>query len=168
MEGRPTTSMKKGWLYRTYCDKKNHEIALVMLTQWWSRSSDDDPTVMIQIKWWSRSSDDDPDRVMIQIEWWSISRWRWLEDEDDLKMNMTWRWWELDDDPDDTEKKTCANKLCWENTFLVKGECWRNCNFRMYSLVYIMYCTPMFIPGSIYNVIESCHASMFLSRDSTM
>ena len=29
----------------------------------------------------------------------------------------------LDDDPDDTEKKTCADKLCRENTFLVKREC---------------------------------------------
>ena len=28
----------------------------------------------------------------------------------------------------------------------------------MYSLVFLMYCTPMFIPGSVCNVIESCHA----------
>ena len=46
MEARPTPNMKKGWLCRTSCDKKNHEIA---------------PMVMIQIEWWSRSSDDDPD-----------------------------------------------------------------------------------------------------------
>ena len=45
------------------------------------------------------------------------------------------------------------------------GECCCICNFGMYSLVYFMYCTPMFIPGSICNVIESCHASMFLSGD---
>ena len=31
-----------------------------------------------------------------------------------------------------------------------------------------MYCTPMFIPISISNVIESCHAPMFLSGDSIM
>ena len=147
MEARPTTIMKKGWLCRTSYDEKNHEIAPMMIQiERWSRSSDDDLAVMIQIEWWSRFSDDDPYRVMmIQIEWWSRSRWRWLEDEDDLKMKMTWRWRELDDDPDDTKKKTCADKLCRENTFLVKRECWCNCNFRMYSLVFLMYYTPMFI-----------------------
>ena len=31
MEARPTTSMKKGWLCRTSCDEKNHEIAPVMI-----------------------------------------------------------------------------------------------------------------------------------------
>ena len=31
MEARPTTSMKKGWLYRTSCDEKNHEIAPEMI-----------------------------------------------------------------------------------------------------------------------------------------
>ena len=46
--------------------------------------------------------------------------------------------------------------------------CWCNCNFRMYSLVYLMYCTPMFIPGSVCNVIESCHAPMFQSGVSIM
>ena len=100
MEARLTTSMKKGWLYRTSCDEKNHEIAPVMFQWWWS-SSDDPDWVMIQIQlWWSSdvldwvwSSDDDPD-----------------PDEDDLKIEMTWRWrWrELNDDPDDTEKKTHA------------------------------------------------------------
>ena len=30
--GRPTTSMKKGWLCRTSCDEKNHEIAHMMMT----------------------------------------------------------------------------------------------------------------------------------------
>ena len=40
MMGRPTTSMKKGWLYRTSCDKKNHEIAPVMIQ---IESGDDDP-----------------------------------------------------------------------------------------------------------------------------
>ena len=30
--GRPTTSMKKGWLCRTSSDEKNHEIEHMMLT----------------------------------------------------------------------------------------------------------------------------------------
>ena len=150
LEARPTTSMRKGWLCRTSYDEKNQEIAPVMMTS-------DDPAVMIY--WWSRSSDDD--LVMIQIEWWSRS-----SDEDDLKNKMTWwwRWRELDDDSDDTEKKTCADKLCRENTFLVKRECWCICDFGMYSLVYLMYFTSMFIPGSVCNVIESCHSPMFWSR----
>ena len=143
--------------------------AVTIQIKWWSRL-DDDPVVMIQIEWWSRSSEDNPDRVMIQIQMKMTWRWRWPEDEDDLKMNMTWRWrWrELDDDSDDTEKKTCADKLCRENTFLVKRECWCIFNFGMYSLVYLMYYTPMFILGSVCNVFETCHAPMFLSRDSIM
>ena len=44
--------------------------------------------------------------------------------------------------------------------------CWCICNFGIYSLVYIMYCTLMFILGSIYNLIESFHASMLRSGDS--
>ena len=35
-------------------------------------------------------------------------------------------------------------------------------NFRMYSLVFLMYCTLMFILGCVCNVIESCHAPMFI------
>ena len=141
MKGRPTTSMKKGWLYRTSYDENNWEIALVM---------------MIQIQRWSRSSDI-PDPLMIQTQWWS-------SDDPDPVMKITWRWRWLDVDPDDTEKKTCADKLCRENTFLVKKECWCNCNFRMYFLSIVtdvhsrMYCnvfeschTPMFILGSFYN-----------------
>ena len=159
--GSPTPSMKNGWLYRTSCDEKNHEIAPMVMIQieWGSRSSDD-------VQWWSKSSDDPDPVMMIQIQWWSRSdNERWLEDEEDLKMKMTWRWrWrELDDDPDDTEKKTCAGKFCRENTFLVKRECWCNCNFGMYSLVFLMYCNPMFILGCICNVLESCHSPMFLS-----
>ena len=71
--------MKKGWLCRESYDKKNQEIAPVMMIQQrWSRSSDDlDPVMM---------SGDDPDPMM----------------------KMTWRWQGLDDDPEDTEKKTCA------------------------------------------------------------
>ena len=107
---------------------------------------------MIQIKWWSRL-DDDP--VMLQIKWWCRL-------DDDPMMIQTWRWRWLDDDPDDTKKKTCANKLCQENTLLVKRECWCNCNFGMYSSVYLMYCTPMFILGCVCNVIESCHTPMFI------
>ena len=69
MEAWPTMSMKKGWLYRTSCDEKNHEIAHMMMTRddpdramiqiqlWWLRE--------IQIKWWSRSSSDDPNWAMI-------------------------------------------------------------------------------------------------------
>ena len=136
-----------------------------MIQQRWSRSRDDPDLEMILHGWsWLR---DDPNPVMmIQIEWWSRSRWIWLEDEGDLKIEMTWRWrWRrVDDDPDDTEKKTCADKLCRENTFLVKRECWCNCNFRMYSLVFLMYCTLMFIPGHVCNVIKSwCHALIFWS-----
>ena len=98
-EGRPTTSMKKGWLYRNSYDEKNLEIAPVLIQiEWWSRSSNDDPTVMIQIEWWSRSSP----VMMIQIE-------RWSRSEDDLKKKMTWR----RDDPADTEKNTSA-KNCVE------------------------------------------------------
>ena len=157
MEARPTTNMKKGWLCITSCDEKNADIEPF---DWDSgRSDDDDDPVMIQTWWWSS---DALDQVMIQT-WW-----RWLDNEDDLKRKMTWRRRWLDDDLDDTEKKTCANKLCPENTFLVKRECWCICNFGMYSLVYFKYCTPMFILGSIYNVIESCHIPMFQSRDSIM
>ena len=32
-EARPTTSMKKGWVYRSSYDEKNHEIAPLMMTQ---------------------------------------------------------------------------------------------------------------------------------------
>ena len=171
MEARPTTSMKKGWLCRTSRDEKNEEIEPF---NWDNGSRDDDgDQVMINLWWWSRSSDD---LDLMMIQWWSKSsddpnlmkmtwQWRWLDDEDDLKMKMTWRRRWLDDDLDDTEKKNCADKLCRENTFLVKRECWCICNFGMYSLV---YCTPMFIPGSICNVIESCHAPMFRSGDSIM
>ena len=99
---------------------------------------------------------------MIQIQIKMTWRWRWLEDKDDLNMKMTWRWKGLEDDPDDTEKKTCGDKLCWENNFLVKRECLCNCNFRMYSLVFIMYCNLMLILGCICNVLESCHNPMFI------
>ena len=152
MMARPTSSMKKGWLYRTSCDEKNHEIAPVKIQCWWS-SRDDSDQGMTQIHRWC-SSDDDPDWVMIQIQVKMTWIWRWLGDEGDLKIEMTWRWrwWRLDDDPDDIE-----------NTFLVKRECRCNCNFGMYSLVFLMYCNPMFIPWSIYNVLESCHALRFQS-----
>ena len=143
MEVRPTTNMKKGWLCRTSRDEKNHDITPVMMIhQWLSRSSDDiDPVMMIQ-QWWSRSSDDpnlvmmsndDPDPMM-KMTW----RWRWPEYKDDLKMKMNWRQRWIDDDPDDTEKNTCVDKLCQENTFLVKRECWCICNFGMY-FTYISY-----------------------------
>ena len=108
--------------------------------QWWC-------PMMIQIERWSKCTDDVP--------WWSRSR----DDPDPT----TWRWIWLNDDPDDTTKKTCADILCRENTFLVKRECWCICNFWMRSLVYFMYCTQMFLSKSICNVIESCHTPMFIS-----
>ena len=43
MKARPTTNMKKGWLYRNSYDEKNQEIAPMMIQQRRSRSSDDDP-----------------------------------------------------------------------------------------------------------------------------
>ena len=112
---------------------------------WWWSSSNDLDRVMIHIHRWCSS--DDPDRVMIQIQWW----WSRSEDEDELKIKMTWRWrWrELNDDSDDKEKKTCANKLCRENTFLVKRECSCNCNYGMYSLVFLIFHNSMFILGCI-------------------
>ena len=42
------------------------------------------------------------------------------------------------------------------------------CNFRMYSLVFLMYCNPMFILGCVCNVFESFHAPMLLSGGSIM
>ena len=145
MRSRPTMSMKKGWLCRTSYDKKNLEIAPGMIQiEWLSRSSNDDPAVMIQIQ----SSDDDPDREMIQIRWW------WLEDEDDLKMRWSSRYREEDQ----------YWKLCRKNTFLVKRYCWCICNFGMYSSMYLMYFNLMFIPGCFYYVFESCcHTLMFQS-----
>ena len=136
-EGRPTTSMKKGWLYRNSYDEKNIEIAPVLIQiEWWSRSS---PEMMIQIERWSRSSDD--------VQWWSRS-------DDDLKTR--WSSWYREEDQ--------CWKLCRKNTFLVKRECWCICNFGMYSSMYLIYCNPMFIPGCLYYVFESCgHAPMFRS-----
>ena len=46
MEARPIASMKKGWFYRTSCDKKNEEIAPFDLDH--RNSNDDDDSVMIQ------------------------------------------------------------------------------------------------------------------------
>ena len=122
-------------------------------TWWWSRSSDD-PDLMVIQRWWSRSSDDDLDRVIIQIQMKMNWRWRWPEDEHDLNMQMT-RW---------SKEEDQGWKLCQENTFLVKRECWWNCNFGIYSLVFLMYCNMMFIPGCICNVLESCHTLMFILR----
>ena len=47
MEARPTTSMKKGWLYRNSCDEKNEEIAPVDRD---GISSDDDDPVSMMIQ----------------------------------------------------------------------------------------------------------------------
>ena len=141
---------------------------------WWSKLDDDPDQVMIQIWWWY--SDDDPAVMMIQIPWW---RWWWLEDEHDLKMKKTkktkniWAWIRLEYEGKLKMKMTTWSsryreedqcwKLCWKNTFLVNRECWCIGNFRMYSLVYLMSCTPMFIPRNVCNVIDSCHAPMFRS-----
>ena len=48
MEARPTTSMKKGWLYRTSYDEKNEEIAPFDSDS--GSSDDDDDPVMLEIK----------------------------------------------------------------------------------------------------------------------
>ena len=53
------------------------------------QSSDDDPDPVMMFY-------DNPDQEMIQIPWW-----RWLEDEDDLKMKKTWRWRQLEDKDDE-------------------------------------------------------------------
>ena len=131
---------------------------MIQIQWYWSNRDDPDPVMLIQQRW-SRSSDDPDIVMMIQIEWWSRSRWRWIEDEDDedsMMIQMIQR------------RRLVLSKLCWENTFLVKRECWCICNFGMYSLVYLMYCTSMFILGSVCNVIDSCHTLMFWSRVSIM
>ena len=114
MKASPTTNMKKGWFYRNSCDKKNHEIAPMMMIyiKWWSRSSDDVP-VMIQIQWWSRSSDDVP--MMIQIQWWSRS-----EDEDELKMKITWIWRWLEDEDELKMTRTQG----WSRWYIQEYLCW--------------------------------------------
>ena len=127
--------------------RSSDDLDLMMIQWWWSSSDDPDPAAMIQI----HSSDDDLDLVMM-IQWrccrssmiqWQCSRlsmiqWRcsrssddpypnerWLEDEEDLKMQMTrWSSWYREEDQ--------WWKFCRENTFLVKRECWCNCNFGMY------------------------------------
>ena len=47
MEARPTTIMKKGWLYRTSCNETNEEIAPFDRDR--GSSDDDDDPVMIQL-----------------------------------------------------------------------------------------------------------------------
>ena len=138
---------------------------------WWSRSRDDlDPVMLSKLRddpdpmMMSHDdpdpmmmSHDDPDREMIQIQRMKMT-WRLRR----LKMQMArWSSWYREEDQ--------CWKLCRKNTFLVKRECWCICNFRMYSSMYLMYCNPMFIPGCIYYVIESCcHAPMFRSGESIM
>ena len=154
----------------------------------WRSSCDEDPDSMIQIKW---SKWDDPDLMMIQ-QWWASSHddvdpvikrkkmtWR-LKDKEKLKKKMTWRLEYKEDLKTEEDLKMtrwsswCREedqcwKLCRKNTFLVKRECWCICKFRMYSSMYLMYCNPMFIPGCIYYVFDSCcHSLMFRSRGSIM
>ena len=121
MVARPTSSMKKGWLYRTSYDEKNHEITLVKIQYWWSSrddpdqgkiqiqrwsSRDDLDRGMIQIQeWcyrWSRSSDDPDLAVMIQIKWWSISS----DDPDPVMIQIQWWWSRSSDDLDPKMKMT--------------------------------------------------------------
>ena len=152
MEARPTTSMKKGWLYRTSYDEKNWEITPFDRDN--RRSDDDDDPMMIQLWWWSS---DDPSLMMVQ--WWSNF--------DDDPALMMIQWWSNFDD--DLEKKNYTDELCQENTFLVKRECWCICNFGMYSLVYlILYpdvpigriiCISLYsdVPiKTVINIINSC------------
>ena len=126
------------------------DLALMMI-QWWS--SFDDDLVMIQLWWWSSD-----DQALMMIQWWWSSY-------DPALMMIQW-WSNFDDDP---KKKTCADVLCQQNTFLVKRECWCICNFRMYSLVYlILYpdvpigriiCISLYpdVPiGRVINIIKSC------------
>ena len=47
MEARPTTSMKKGWLCRTSCDKKNEEITPFDRDSGNSDDDDDDLALMM-------------------------------------------------------------------------------------------------------------------------
>ena len=74
------------------------------------------------------------------------------------------------------ELPRCTSSALWPyhlqhgNTHIYRYICkdwlwpnyWCNCNFGMYSLVFIMYCNPMFILGCICNVFESCHTPMFI------
>ena len=120
----PDLMMIQQWRSRSSDDPD-----LMMIQQWWPRSSDDlDLVMMIQVVWWSRSSDDDLDWVMIQIQVKMTWIGRWIEEKYDLNMQMKrwsreeYQWW----------------KLCQENAFLVKRECWCICNFRMYWLVYFL------------------------------
>ena len=106
-----------------------------MIQQWWSRSSDD-------IQWWSRSSDD--------VQWW----WSRSDDEDDLKMNMTWRWQGLDDDPNDTEKKTCAENCVERIPSELRGSVDVYVTSECISLLFLIYCNPMFILGCAW--VMSC------------
>ena len=144
-------------MIHTWWWSSSDDLDLMMIQQWRSRL-DDDPTVMIQTWWWYS---DAPDQVMIQTWWWSS------DDLDLMKMTRILRW--LDDDLDDSEKNTCANKLCRENTFLVKRECWCISNSVMYSCVYlILYpdvpigriiCISLYpdVPiGRFINKIKSC------------
>ena len=190
--GRHTPSMKEGWLCRTSCDEKNHEIAHMMVTGgdldramiqiqlWWLQE--------IQIEWWSRSSSDDPDRVMIQIQqWWSRSsddpnpvQWCWSRSSDDLDPVMPYLWWSRsrdDPDPDDLKMKMTWRWrwLRWSSWCREEDQCWKLCRKNTFLVkrecwcicnfgMYFIYCNPMFIPGCFYYVFESCgYALMFRS-----
>ena len=84
------------------------------------------------------------------------------------EMHVLWTWGSL--------SKQYYSKLVHIGEFntiksgsnILPSICWCNCNFGMYSPMYLMSCTPMFIPRCVYNVIESCHAPMFWSGGSIM
>ena len=48
------------------------------------------------------------------------------------------------------------------------ASCWCICNFGMYSSLYLLYWTLMFILGCVCKIFDSCHAPMFLLGDSIM
>ena len=119
-EGRPTSSMKKGWLCRTSYDEIVH-------TWWWLEE--------IQIEWWSRSSYDDSERsrsrddpdpaVMIQIERWSRSSpERWSRSSDDPDP-VQWCWSRSSDDLDpvmmfydDPDQEMIQIQMNWRRRWL--------------------------------------------------
>ena len=126
-EGRPTSSMKKGWLCRNSYDEIVH-------TWWWPEE--------IQIELWSRSSYDDSERskssddpdpaVMIQIQqWWSRSR----DDPDPVQRDdpdpVQWCWSRLSDDLDpmmpfffdDPDREMIQIQMTWRWRWL-RGSSW--------------------------------------------
>ena len=98
MEARPTTSMKKGWLYRTFLwwvELRDSTSWSRWSKQWWWWSSDDPALMMIQ--WWS-IFDDDP----MMIQWW------WSSDDPIMMIQR----WSSDDDPDLIQRRRLVLMNC--------------------------------------------------------